>query len=85
LTTTFVGYSYFLNTRSAKSLAFGPGILKEQAVGEPVEFVIQARNDEGQNRRSGRDIFQVNIKTTEGVEVPVEICDRDDGQYFVKY
>jgi dynein heavy chain len=50
LTTTYVYYTYFLNTRALKSLAFGPGILKDQAVGEPVEFVIQARNDEGQNR-----------------------------------
>lgn len=85
LTTTYVYYTYFLNTRAYKSLAFGPGILKEQAVGEPVEFVIQARNDEGQNRKSGRDIFQVNIKTDAGVEVPCEINDHDDGQYFVKY
>lgn len=40
LTTTYVHYSYFLNTRAFKSLCFGPGVLKEQAVGEPVEFVI---------------------------------------------
>ncbi len=80
-----MNYTYFLNTRSHKSLAFGPGILKDQAVGEPVEFIIQARNDEGQNRKSGRDTFAVTIKTTEGVEVPCEIDDHDDGQYFVKY
>jgi len=52
-----------MNTRALKSLCFGPGLLKEQAVGEPVEFIIQARNDEGQNRKSGRDVFQVTIKT----------------------
>ena len=52
LTTTFVPFTYF-----------GPGLLKEQAVGEPVEFIIQARNDEGLNRKSGRDVFQVTIKT----------------------
>jgi dynein heavy chain len=85
LTTTYVHYSYFLNTRAYKSLVFGPGILKEQAVGEPIEFIIQARNDEGQNRRSGRDQFQVVIKNQDGVEVPCEISDHDDGQYFVKY
>jgi hypothetical protein len=27
----------------------------------------------------------VNIKTTEGVEIPCEVDDHDDGQYFVKY
>jgi hypothetical protein len=81
-----VYYSYFLNTRAYKSLCFGPGILKEQAVGEPVEFIIQARNDEGQNRKSGRDVFQVKIKNNEtGAEIPCEIVDKDDGQYFVKY
>jgi hypothetical protein len=74
-----------LNTRAYKSLAFGPGILKDQAVGEPVEFIVQARNDEGQNRRSGRDHFQVIIKNAEGVEIPCEITDNDDGQYFCKY
>lgn len=85
LTTTFVHYSYFLNTRSHKSLAFGPGTLKDQAVGEPIEFIIQARNDEGQNRKSGRDIFVVTIMTDNKVEIPCEINDHDDGQYFVKY
>jgi hypothetical protein len=29
LTTTFVSYTYFLNTRAVKSLAFGPGLLKD--------------------------------------------------------
>lgn len=85
LTTTFVSYTYFLNTRALKSLCFGPGLLKDQAINEPVEFIIQARNDEGQNRKSGRDQFQVVIKTDSGVEVPNEIDDHDDGQYFVKY
>ena len=74
-----------MNTRALKSLSFGPGLLKDQAVGEPVEFIIQARNDEGQNRKSGRDVFQVTIKTDTGVEIPSEIADHDDGQYFVKY
>jgi len=74
-----------MNTRALKSLAFGPGLLKDQAVGEPVEFIIQARNDEGQNRKSGRDVFQVTIKTDTGNEIPNEIADHDDGQYFVKY
>ena len=29
LTTTFVSYTYFLNTRAVKSLDFGPGLLKD--------------------------------------------------------
>jgi dynein heavy chain len=76
-----------MNTRALKSLAFGPGLLKEQAIGEPVEFVIQARNDNGENRKSGRDGFMVAIKTAdkEKKEIPCEIQDMDNGQYFVKY
>lgn len=74
-----------MNTRALKSLCFGTGLLKDQAVGEPVEFVIQARNDEGLNRKSGRDIFQVTIMTDTKQEIPNEISDHDDGQYFVIY
>ena len=76
-----------MNTRALKSLAFGPGLLKEQAIGEPVEFVIQARNDNGENLKSGRDGFMVEIKTAdkEKKEIPCEIQDMDNGQYFVKY
>jgi dynein heavy chain len=85
LTTTYVHYSYFLNTRAHKSLAFGNGLLENLAVNEPVEFIIQARNDEGQNRKSGRDVFQIAIKHEDGTEIPCNIDDHDDGQYFVSY
>jgi len=85
LTTTFAYYSYFLNTRAHKSLAFGPGLQKDQAIGEPVEFVIQARNDEGQNRKSGRDQFEITIKSDTIAAIPYELDDHNDGQYFVKY
>ena len=85
LTTTWVPFSFFMNTRAIKSLAFGLGVLKEQAIGEPVEFVIQARNDNGENRKSGRDGFFVSIVTSTKQEVPCEITDMENGQYFVKY
>jgi len=85
LTTTWVPFSYFMNTRALKSLAFGLGVLKEQAVGEPIEFVIQARNDNGENRKSGRDGFFVSIRTTDKKEIPCEVSDMENGQYFVKY
>jgi hypothetical protein len=74
-----------MNTRALKSLCYGPGLLKEQACGEPVEFVIQARNDNGENRKSGRDNFFVTIKTSDKKEIPCEIVDNDNGSYFVKY
>ena len=59
LTTTWIPFNYFLNTRALKSLAYGPGLLQEVALNAPVEFIIQARNDLGENRTSGRDRFEV--------------------------
>jgi len=50
ITTTWSMFNYFLNTRANKTLAYGAGLLQDVAVGTPIEFVIQARNDEGQNR-----------------------------------
>ena len=87
LTTTWVPFSFFLNTRANKSLCHGPGLLNDQAVGHPVEFIIQARNDQNENRKSGRDCFQVKIVTKgeNSREIPCDIDDHNDGQYYVKY
>jgi hypothetical protein len=85
LTTTWVPFSFFQNTRAYKSLCYGPGMAMEGAVGEPTEMVIQARNDNGENRKSGRDTFEVHIRDSKKVEIPCEIVDLDDGSYRVKY
>jgi len=100
LTNTWVGFNYFLNTRAHKSLAFGPGLLPNVAVGVPVEFKIIARNDLGENRTSGRDIFEVKIKkklprpdnevgndsfVDQYQEIECSITDKDNGQYDCKY
>jgi len=61
LTTTWIPFNYYLNTRAYKSLAYGPGLLSDVKPGEPVEFMIVARNDLGENRTSGRDHFEVTI------------------------
>lgn len=42
-------FSYFMNSRAHKSLAFGPGLLEGAATGSPVSFVVQARNDNDEN------------------------------------
>lgn len=57
------------------------------AMNEPIEFLIQARNDNGVNRESGRDEFTVKIMTTEdqAVEIPCQVNDSGDGQYHVIY
>jgi dynein heavy chain len=74
LTTTWAPFTYFMNTRAYKSLAYGPGLLHDCAVGTPIEFIIQARNDLGENRKSGRDNFQVKItKVSDGHEIPNQV------------
>lgn len=62
LTTTWIPFQYFLNTRAAKSLSYGPGILQNCCAGVPVEFFVVARNDLNENRTSGRDKFIAKIK-----------------------
>jgi dynein heavy chain len=99
LTTTWIPFQYYLNTRAHKSLAYGPGLLQGVKPGEPVEFQIVARNDLGENRTSGRDMFEVKVTreipvpadnenpdAKPGVEeIPCEITDKDDGTYNCKY
>jgi hypothetical protein len=75
-----------MNTRAAKSLCYGTGILEEQAVGETCQFIIQARNDNSENRSSGRDVFQISVITEDDKqEIPADIVDNDDGSYHVSY
>jgi len=99
LTTTWIPFQYYLNTRAHKSLAYGPGLLQDVKPGEPVEFMIVARNDLGENRSSGRDSFEV--KVTQAVPVPEDnedpdakptvrtiecnVQDTDDGTYHCSY
>jgi dynein heavy chain len=62
ISTTWVNFNYFLNTRAVKSLAYGPGCMQQEvSPGQEVEFTIQARNDLCENRTSGRDVFEVSI------------------------
>jgi hypothetical protein len=45
--------------------------LDQVVAGQPVEFVIQARNDKEENRVSGKDVFEV--KVTRKYEVKEEV------------
>lgn len=87
MTTTYAEFSFFLDTKAEKSLCYGPGLMADSAINEPVEFIIQARNEQETNRESGRDEFQVTIKTREAepVEIPATITDANNGKYYVKY
>lgn len=99
LTTTWIDFKYFLNTRAKTSLAYGAGLLKGLCIGEPTQFQIVARNDNNENRTSGLDHFAVKIKKTipvaednddpdakpTTVEIPCEVIDGDNGFYDCKY
>ena len=88
-TTQAVTFQYFMNTRAHKSLAYGPGLLKGAAVGQPVSFVVQARNDHDENRTSGNDKWNITIKAknADGGSKTVEhtVDDLDNGSYLVTY
>lgn len=68
---------------------------QEVSPGQEVEFTIQARNDLGENRTSGRDIFEVSVyqmkpPVEEGgrpEKEPIEtgIMDCNNGKYICKY
>jgi len=96
ISTTWSNFNYFLNTRAVKSLAYGPGCMhQEVTAGNEIEFTIQARNDLGENRTSGRDIFEVTVcqfkppaeegARPERVEIECSIDDCDNGKYICKY
>jgi dynein heavy chain len=51
----FLKFAYFLNTKADKTIAYGPGLLQDNAVGQESTFCIQSRNADGINRESGSD------------------------------
>ena len=60
-------FSYYLNTKADKTIAYGPGLLGENLAGAGTVFLIQARNAKGFNRESGSDGFEVKITAPNGV------------------
>jgi len=56
---TSVIFNYYLNTKAGKSLCYGPGINHDQAIGCETMFVVQSRNENGENRKSGMDDMRV--------------------------
>jgi hypothetical protein len=87
LTTTWCDFNFFKNTVASKSVCFGTGLLEDMQVGEPIEFFIQAKNEDGENRISGRDDFTVRIYTDdeEKADIPCQITDNENGSYTVSY
>lgn len=68
---------------------------QEVSPGNEVEFTIQARNDNGENRTSGRDVFEVTVcqynppleegAKPERIEIQCSIQDLDNGKYICRY
>jgi dynein heavy chain len=83
LTPTWIPFQYFLDTKSSKSLVYGPGVLKENLAGHETEFVIIARNELNENRTSGRDTFIVKIKKE--LPKPDDYNEEESGPYKTKY
>jgi hypothetical protein len=79
-------FSFFVDTMCEKSCAYGPGIHNVQNAGEDTIFIINARDEDGNNRTSGRDQWKVKIidKVTKE-EIPHNIVDSDTGNYDVHY
>ena len=100
-TLTHVNFEYYYNTTPTTTLAFGPGLLKQNKTGIDTMFVVQARNLKNDNRKSGNDECQVEIFheieeteedeegeiTTRKVKVDINktVKDMGDGSYQVKY
>jgi len=76
-----------MNSKFHKCLAYGPGLLEGGAVGSPTAFIIQARNNNDENRTSGGDNFVVKITQTgaEPKQIDCHLKDNDDGTYLVTY
>jgi dynein heavy chain len=91
-TTTFQRFSYFSVTNAATCIMYGPGLLSGCAVGEEVSFVVQARDDYGNNRTTGGDEFAVSITMRDDGEdsEPIRVAgilveDLQSGKYLVTY
>ena len=83
LTTTWIPFQYFLDTKADKSLVYGPGVLKENLMGTETEFVIVARNELNENRTSGRDQYVVKLKTE--IPRPDDLPEEEAENYRTKY
>jgi len=91
-TTTFQKFSYFSVTNANTCIMYGPGILNGCAIAEEVSFVVQARDDFGNNRTTGGDEFAVTITMRDDAEdsEPIRVAgilteDLHNGKYLITY
>lgn len=91
-TTTSQKFTFFPVTNGSNCIMYGPGLLSGCAIKEQVSFMIQARDDYGNNRTTGGDGFNVLItmlgggEDGENVRVPgVILDDYNNGRYLATY
>lgn len=70
-------------TKSSKSIVEGTGA-KSGAAGSESTFIIQARDEFGNNRKEGGDTFTATLTKGDKI-IPTEILDFGNGQYSVTY
>ena len=87
LSTNPMRFSIYYDTDASKTIFFGPACLGGTPNVE-TSFRIRARNDENENRLSGRDTFEVTVVSendmTKSIE-PITITDLQNGTYDVKF
>ncbi len=94
-TNTSIAIQLFEVTDCAETIAFGPGIINHCAAGDPVSFVIQAKDKNGADRWCGMDEFSVAVakvvtpeEKKKGITPPpveVALADSGDGTYLATY
>jgi dynein heavy chain len=87
LSTNPMRFSIYYDTDASKSIFFGPACLNGGTAGEPICFMIRARNDENENRLSGLDKFECTVVSESDMtkSVPTEVTDLKNGTYMVKF
>lgn len=80
-------FSFFVNTKAAKCMCFGPGLLPDAGkAGRPLQFIMQAKDSTGKARNSGGDAITVKVSSpATTMDVPFSIHDYADGRYLISY
>ena len=91
-TNNVADFTFFSVTSSKETVAFGPGVLDQNAVNCPTSFIIQAKDELGKDRVCGMDRFSIKIELVNGEDTrssstPIEheIVDNNNGTYEVRY
>eukprot|EP00961_Rhodomonas_salina_P015466 207669-Rhodomonas_salina.5 len=89
-TVNLVKWTFFINTKPAKCVAYGPGLFDSENAGWgfPAIFKVQAKDQAGRNRNSGGESEywkpKILFKET-GEDVPARVEDCEDGTYDIIY